>query len=107
MTVTYILFDRWEMINSIKNKKKYLFNSYNFNKSILIPNSFRDVKFLNKEFNQMILSLNLDYTNQKTKKKLIKIKEHPNYSINKKKILDKILSKFFLYYLYSLKIKLF
>ena len=43
----------------------------------------------------MILSLILDYTNQKTKKKLIKIKEHPNYSLNKTKILDKILSKFF------------
>ena len=27
VTISYTLFDRWEMINSIKNKKKYIFNS--------------------------------------------------------------------------------
>ena len=48
-------------MKKIRNKKKYIFNSYKFEKDKLIPDTFRDVKFLNKEFNLMILSLILDF----------------------------------------------
>ena len=85
------------MINSIKNKKNCIFNSYQFGKDNLIPNTFKDVKFLNKEFNLMILSLILDFNKYKVNKKLLKIKEHPNYTI-KQTILEKILSKIYLYF---------
>ena len=53
------------MINSIKNKKNCIFNSYQFGKDNLIPNTFKDVRFLNKEFNLMILSLILDFNKSK------------------------------------------
>ncbi len=102
VTISYILFDRWEMVNTIKNKKKYIFNSYKFEKDKLIPDTFRDVKFLNKEFNLMILSLILDFDKNKVIKKTLKIVEHPKYSI-KKTIFEKILSKVF--YIFSLLFK--
>ena len=98
VTISYILFDRWEMVNTIKNKKKYIFNFFKFEKDKLIPDTFRDVKFLNKEFNLMILSLILDFDKNKVIKKTLKIVEHPKYSI-KKTILKKILLKFFTYFL--------
>ena len=65
------------MVNTIKNKKKYIFNFNNFEKDKLIPDTFRDVKFLNKEFNLMILSLILDFDKNKVIKKTLKIVEHP------------------------------
>ena len=92
------------MINSIKNKKKYIFNSYQFGKDNLIPNTFKDVKFLNKEFNLMILSLILDFNKYKSCKKLLNIKEHPNYTI-KQTVLEKILSKFITYFPFFSKTK--
>ena len=39
-TITYILYDRWEIVNSIKNKKIFIFNTFNFDEKFLIPEKF-------------------------------------------------------------------
>ncbi len=82
-TITYILYDRWEMINSVKNKS-FIFHSYKFNKAELIPKNFRDLRYVDENFNLMIYSLILDYTNKKTvKEKTLKLDKYQknNFSI--------------------------
>ena len=68
-TITYILYDRWEIVNSIKNKKIFIFNTFNFDEKFLIPESFKDVRFVDNDFNLMIYSKIIDFIGLKCKKK--------------------------------------
>ena len=92
VTITYTLYDRWEMVNSVKNKNNLIFHTYSFDKKNLVPTSFKNVKFLNKEFNLMIFSLILEYQKKKLKKKSLIVK---NNKIKEKRIIEIILFKMF------------
>lgn len=61
--ITYILFDRWELVRLLKNKNKYLFHTYNFKDFDLVPTSFENIHFKDKNLNLMIYTKIIDFIN--------------------------------------------
>jgi len=79
VTITYILFDRWEIIKSLKKKNVFI-NAYNYNEIKQVPNQFSDIVFHDKNLNSYIFTKILEYY------KKIKFKKNAfcNYNINYK-----------------------
>ena len=97
-TITYILYDRWEIVNSIKNKKIFFFNTFNFDEKFLIPESFKDVRFVDNDFNLMIYSKIIDFIGLKCKKKKLSYKQRSPSNFNLKTFLQLKIFKFFSFF---------
>ena len=97
--ITYILFDRWEIINSLKTKKKFVFNTFQFDEKLLIPETMREIKYVDDKFNLMLYTKIVDFIGLKCRKNKFILKKkskenYPKFTFLKLKIL-KFISYFF------------